>query len=83
MLRIAPLLRRGALLIRRRKKGEGPIFVTVPALPRSVKTLHRVRDKSGDYFTCARAMASRISLCASSAPPQRNTLTHLPGSRSL
>ena len=35
------------------------------------------------HFALARAMPSRISLCASSASPQRSTLTHLPGSRSL
>ena len=38
---------------------------------------------NNDYFPLARAMPSRISLWASSAPPQRSTLTHLPGSRSL
>ena len=35
------------------------------------------------YFALARPMPSAISWCASSAPPQRNTFTHFPGSRSL
>ncbi|MGY3370563.1 5,10-methylene-tetrahydrofolate dehydrogenase/methenyl tetrahydrofolate cyclohydrolase [Bradyrhizobium sp. GM2.4] len=35
------------------------------------------------FFFFSRSMPSRISLCASSGPPQRRIFTHLPGSRSL
>ena len=51
--------------------------VTSPS-PRSGRGLRGRR-----HFRFARAMPSAISWCASSAPPQRSTFTHLPGSRSL